>query len=169
MPWGAGAPVQERLPPGAPDLSGTGSLPTSLLRCMLRCAATMVTPTAVSASSSRRRANKARTSPRSMPASVSCNPTPLRGRRVRPTTTTTRRTTRSSAPQTVTRWASFLPHHSPQMYNPVCGMDNVTYSNECFLRKAECSSRMVIQVGPVVSSQNCKRFVTSAPAYWVGS
>ena len=55
------------------------------------------------------------------------------------------------------------------MYEPVCGMDNVTYSNECFLRKAECSSRMVIQVGPMFSFQNCKRFDTSAPAYWVGS
>ena len=32
------------------------------------------------------------------------------------------------------------------MYDPVCGMDNVTYSNECFLRTAECASRMVIQV-----------------------
>ena len=44
--------------------------------------------------------------------------------------------------------------HFPQMYDPVCGMDNVTYSNECFLRKAECSSRMVIQVGPAMVS--CK-------------
>ena len=61
--------------------------------------------------------------------------------------TTTQRTTRFSAPQIVTRWASFRhPHFSTQMYDPVCGMDNVSYSNECFLRKAECSSRMVIQV-----------------------
>ena len=140
--------MQGRLPPGAPVLSGIGSLPTSLLRCMLRSAGTTVTLTAASACSSRRLANKGRTSQQFMPASVASNPTPLpHGRRVRLTMTTTQRTTRFSAPQIVTRWASFHPpHYSTQMYDPVCGMDNVTYSNECFLRKAECSSRMVIQV-----------------------
>ena len=140
--------MQGRLPPGAPVLSGIGSLPTSLLRCMLRCVGMTVTPTAASACSSKQLANKGRTSQQSMPASVASNPTPLpHGRRVKLTMTTTQRTTRFSAPQIVTRWASsHPPHFSTQMYDPVCGMDNVTYSNECFLRKAECSSRMVIQV-----------------------
>ena len=55
------------------------------------------------------------------------------------------------------------------MYDPVCGMDNVTYSNECFLRTAECASRMVIQVANPLFSQLRKRFGTSGPAYWVRS
>ena len=55
------------------------------------------------------------------------------------------------------------------MYDPVCGMDNVTYSNECFLRTAECASRMVIQVANPLDIQLRKRFGTSGPAYWVRS
>ena len=63
--------------------------------------------------------------------------------------TTTQRTIRSSAQQSVKRWDFLPPHHFPQIYDPVCGMDNQTYSNECFLRKAECSNMMVIQVAMI--------------------
>ena len=85
--------------------------------------------------------------------------------------TTTQRTIRSSAQQSVKRWDFLPPHHFPQIYDPVCGMDNQTYSNECFLRKAECSNMMVIQVanGNPIQPQNCERFATSGLAYWVRS
>ena len=146
MSWGAAAPVPGRLPPGSPVLSGTASQPTSLLRCMLRCAGTTATPTAASACSSKRLVSRGRTSQQSTPANVARRPTQLHGRRGKHSMTTTQRTIRSSAQQSVKRWDFLPPHHFPQIYDPVCGMDNQTYSNECFLRKAECSNMMVIQV-----------------------
>ena len=146
MSWGAAAPVPGRLPPGSPVLSGTASQPTSLLRCMLRCAGTTGTPTAASACSSKRLVSRGRTSQQSTPANVAPRPTQLHGRRGKHSMTTTQRTIRYSAQQSVKRWDFLPPHHFPQIYDPVCGMDNQTYSNECFLRKAECSNMMVIQV-----------------------
>ena len=39
-------------------------------------------------------------------------------------------------------------------YTPVCGSDGVTYSNECFLRKASCDKEEEISV---VSQGSCSK------------
>ena len=40
-------------------------------------------------------------------------------------------------------------------YTPVCGSDGVTYSNECFLRKASCDKEEDIAV---VNEGSCSKF-----------
>merc|ERR1711879_358119 len=61
------------------------------------------------------------------------------------TTSTTSSTTSTTEPTTVTT-ESTCPDMCMKMYAPVCGTDQITYSNVCFLELAQCNNYPELEV-----------------------